>query len=526
MGVSRRGAFFPGRGMDGGVSPRRGPFSWRSLPVFSLSLVLALAVFGGWVSPYPAGASEAGGGVQAGGALDTSYLSGLMAGLAAGHPGSYGMCLKMVDTGEEAGYEADRPFYAASCYKVPLVMYVYENAAAGAIDLDSVIVYGSGDHTDGTGIIQFMPVGTPFTVRRLCEYAIVYSDNVAARMLKRVYGYQAFRDYAGGLGCPVTGTYGVNHTTAREMCVVLERALRFADANPLGREVLGFLRASIYKTRIPAGLPAGVGVGNKTGDYGGYANDAAIVFLDDGPYILCVLSSGAPGDHVHAEVSRRVYGELSGHLCGGGHCTTGTTSPSTTWYFAEGTTRQGFETWLCLANPGGETARVEVEYLLGGEELVERAYTVYPHRRQSILLNEELGEGRDVSAVIRSDVAVLAERPVYFHYAAGGSGGHCVVGAATASRAWYFAEGCTREGFDAWLCIANPNLVRAEVEVVCMDERGSCTTRAFRVAPASRFSLRLEDMVEEGHDVSLAVSCGLEMVVERPLYFLFRPRSF
>ncbi|MDY6794089.1 MAG: hypothetical protein SWK76_02225, partial [Actinomycetota bacterium] len=40
----------------------------------------------------------------------------------------------------------------------------------------------------------------------------------------------------------------------------------------------------------------------------------------------------------------------------GGHDSPGVTSPSERWYFAEGCTRSGFDTWLCVANPGDDTA--------------------------------------------------------------------------------------------------------------------------------------------------------------------------
>jgi len=58
-----------------------------------------------------------------------------------------------------------------------------------------------------------------------------------------------------------------------------------------------------------------------------------------------------------------------------------------------------------------------------------------------------------------------------------------------------------------------------------MDETGSLTHRAFVVAPASRFSLWVEDVAEEGHDISTIVTSDLDIVVERPVYFLFSPQS-
>jgi hypothetical protein len=35
----------------------------------------------------------------------------------------------------------------------------------------------------------------------------------------------------------------------------------------------------------------------------------------------------------------------------GGHCESGIREPATVWYLAEGTTREGFDEWLCLQNP-------------------------------------------------------------------------------------------------------------------------------------------------------------------------------
>ncbi|MBN2028356.1 MAG: hypothetical protein JW854_16525, partial [Actinobacteria bacterium] len=184
-----------------------------------------------------------------------------------------------------------------------------------------------------------------------------------------------------------------------------------------------------------------------------------------------------------------------------------------------------FETWLCLANPGDETARVSVYYLLAGETPAERTYSISPHCRLSVPLHDELGTDLDVSATIHSSGPILAERPLYFRYGAGGAGGHCVSGIAAASRSWYFAEGCTRDGFDTWLCIGNPAAEAAIVYITFLDETGSTLQRDFLVAPASRLSLRVDDLVEEGRDVSTIVSSEQNIVVERPVYFLFSPQS-
>ena len=497
----------------------------RPLSVLALLFGVIILAFSSVPAVGNAGSGQVAEGAVSSASVDMAYISGRMESIAGGAAGTFGVYLKVPETGEEAGYQADRPFVAASCYKMFLVMNLYESAAAGGVDLERSIVYQAGDYTDGTGIIQFMPKGISFTTRKLCEYAIVYSDNVAANMLRRVYGYAPYRAYAASIGCPVSSTLGANLTTAREMCTVMARTKRFAEANPLGQEVLSFLRKSIYKSRIPAGLPEGVDVGNKTGDYEGYMNDAAII-MGDVEYVLCVLSSGAAGDGVHASISRMVYEELSRSYCGGGHCTTGVSQPSTQWYFAEGTTRSGFETWLCLANPGDAGATASVDYYLSDGEVVRRAYPIAPHSRYTICVNDELGGDRDVSAHIYSREPILAERPLYFGRSKGLQGGDCVVCAESVSNNWYFAEGCTRSGFEEWLCIGNPNRQVAKVTVSYLNEKQSRLKQTYNLAPETRFTVRVNDIVGEGHDVSLVVESDCGVVAERPMYFVFSPCTF
>ena len=80
--------------------------------------------------------------------------------------------------------------------------------------------------------------------------------------------------------------------------------------------------------------------------------------------------------------------------------------------------------------------------------------------RVTLHLNHVLGPGVDFSFHVGADVPIVAERPMYFLYNGAWSGGHDVLGAAAPQAEWYFAEGCTRPGFDTWLCLQNPGRPR------------------------------------------------------------------
>jgi hypothetical protein len=123
----------------------------------------------------------------------------------------------------------------------------------------------------------------------------------------------------------------------------------------------------------------------------------------------------------------------------GGHNVMGATAPGTSWYFAEGTTRSGFEEWLTLANPGDVDAVVTVEYMLGeGQgENVTQDWEVPAHSRVTASVNQAVGADKDVSMHVTSDHAIVAERPMYFNYGgAAWSGGSCEVGYDAASGAF------------------------------------------------------------------------------------------
>jgi hypothetical protein len=140
-------------------------------------------------------------------------------------------------------------------------------------------------------------------------------------------------------------------------------------------------------------------------------------------------------------VERSMYFDYDGRR--GGHTASACPEPAGDWFLAEGYTAGDFDTYILLANPGGETATVEVRYLLNGGEYLDRRYKVKAHSRFTIPVNKVKGlDSAEVSARIKSDKPIVVERSVYFEYL-GRDGGTCAPGVNALSDAWYFAEGYT-----------------------------------------------------------------------------------
>ena len=197
------------------------------------------------------------------------------------------------------------------------------------------------------------------------------------------------------------------------------------------------------------------------------------------------------------------------------------------YLFAEGTTRDGFEEWLTLQNPGATTLTVEADYQLGpGQgDAVHRSYTVAGGRRYTVRVAAEVGEEKDVSVRLSSGSDFLAERPMYFRYRgfdADWDGGHCVVGATAAASDLFFAEGYTGDGFQTWLCLQNPSASDATARLTFYTQEAGALAPVDMTVPAySRVTVRANDLAGPGYQLStlVHVTSGPLLMVERPMYF-------
>lgn len=216
----------------------------------------------------------------------------------------------------------------------------------------------------------------------------------------------------------------------------------------------------------------------------------------------------------------------------GGHCVVGVPSLSKGYYFAEGTTRAGFEEWITLQNPSPDEITINATYQLGEGQgtPIYKTYSVPPGSRRTIFVPDEVGRERDVSAYLSSSSDFLAERPMYFSYTYTGApwtGGHCVIGSSQTAGEWFFAEGYTGEGFNQWLCLQNPGDQDAVVEITYFtQEQGALPVRTETVPARSRKTLMVNGHAGPGYQLStrIKVVSGPGIMAERPMYFNYGQR--
>jgi hypothetical protein len=211
----------------------------------------------------------------------------------------------------------------------------------------------------------------------------------------------------------------------------------------------------------------------------------------------------------------------------GGHDTVGASAPATTFYFAEGYTGPGFEEYICVMNPGDKDA--DLTFRFQTQEVGEKVVggkSVSAQSRDTFLVNDLLGGGTySTSLKLESSQPVVAERPMYFDYSGMGghawNGGHCVMGATSLAKRYYFAEGYTGSGFEEWLCLQNPGTSDISIHATYMLGTGKTVEVDHPVPAGKRANVYVPYQVGEGQDVSVMLTCASLFLAERPMYFAY-----
>jgi beta-lactamase class A len=226
-------------------------------------------------------------------------------------PGKISVYVKDLNSGKTLELGSDNVYAAASTIKLPLVLYLYELAAEGKIDLNATLTYTQEYYTRGTGILQGEPFGGRYTLRELSRLSIEYSDNVAWKMLLDFIDHDGLTAFEKSLGASATGKIdGLYITTPRDMGRYLEELLAFSKKYPdYGNELLYFMEHSIFKEGIPQDLPDGTIVAHKMGALDDKFHDVGIVF-GKRPYIITIFTRDgweAVSLQTLADISRMVY---------------------------------------------------------------------------------------------------------------------------------------------------------------------------------------------------------------------------
>lgn len=278
--------------------------------------------------------------------------------------GQVGVAIKHAESGTELMINADQTYPMASTYKVPILVELFYQRAAGRLSLsDRVEVLPSDVHPGGTIALLLDGPGLQMSIHNLINLMMRVSDNSAADILIRKVGAENVTARMKSLGLEkirvdrstlemildqegldfsTSGTLPLaqlreredaidaqtaaranerfNSTekdvaTPRQMTLLMEKIYRgeIVDRGT-SDEIIEFMSHSLIgQARMPALLPEGTRVVHKTGTISGSTNDTGIVYLPGGAHLIVTVftkdakAPAAEREHVIAEIARFAY---------------------------------------------------------------------------------------------------------------------------------------------------------------------------------------------------------------------------
>jgi beta-lactamase class A len=207
-------------------------------------------------------------------------------------------------------YHDGEPYPTASTIKVLIMATAFRAIDDGTIRRNTPIAISKADLVGGSERFGYAVPGTKYPLMTLIKAMIRQSDNTASNALISHFGFAAINATCEPAGMTATHLrrhfldwaaivrHNENTSTARDMGNLLyeiERGARegidtIAKAASC-REMVGIMLGQEDREKIPAGLPPGTRVANKTGELTGVRSDVAIVEpYGDTPYILVVMT--------------------------------------------------------------------------------------------------------------------------------------------------------------------------------------------------------------------------------------------
>jgi beta-lactamase class A len=268
----------------------------------------------------------------------TTKLEAELRSMVAASGAEVALAFKTLDGRSEVLIEPDVAFHAASTMKVPVMIELFKQAAAGKLSLQDPLLVRNEFHSivdNSTFTLSagadsdkaiYAADGRTLTLAQLCEAMITVSSNFATNLLIEKLGVENIRATVTDLGAGgMQVLRGVedqkafdkglnNSTTARGLMVLFER---LASGTAVGRKpdaaMIEVLKRQKFNDAIPAGLPKNVAVAHKTGNITRIHHDAGIVYAKR-PYVLVILVRGIQDSKqsgaLMAKMSRAVYNSV------------------------------------------------------------------------------------------------------------------------------------------------------------------------------------------------------------------------
>lgn len=204
-------------------------------------------------------------------------------------------------------FNAQKKIPAASIIKIPIAAVIFKAISEGKLSLYQNINIYRKDIAGGSGTIKSeinLPV--TYTLEKLLEIMLTYSDNTATNKIISLLGFDYFNKSFQELHLKHTSLNrkmmdfysrkrGIeNYTSCADISLLLEQIYRGELIDKQTSAILlSFLKKQTVHDRLTRYTPKGIKIAHKTGLEKGVIHDGGIAFSPKGDYIICVLTENA-----------------------------------------------------------------------------------------------------------------------------------------------------------------------------------------------------------------------------------------
>src|ERR1700680_1809115 len=244
--------------------------------------------------------------------------------------GVLGVAIEDLSTGQRFMLHGDSIFPQASSIKIAVLAELYRQAQlsaqgeSGKAKLTDLYTVRAADLVQDSDIMGGLTPGvTQLTNRDLATMMVAVSDNSATNVLIDRLGMENVNALLDSLGLPNTklrrkmmdvkaaAEGRENISTPQDMLTLLEKIYQ---GKVLNKEMTAdfFKMLSTHKDSfIPRDLPDGLQIANKPGELEAVRADSGIVFLQNRPYVICVMTTylvrERDGEEAIAKISAAAY---------------------------------------------------------------------------------------------------------------------------------------------------------------------------------------------------------------------------
>ena len=224
--------------------------------------------------------------------------------------GVMGVAILDLTDGRILLHNADRVFSTASSIKIAILLELYrqdQEARAGAkgkAKLDDIYTFDPKDLVEDSQIMAGLTAGvTRVTNRDLAQFTVAVSDNAATNVLIDRVGMQNVNATLRSLGLTKTMLRrkmidiaaarrgDENVATPQEMVRLLEMIYKEKALNKQATAEFIKQLSTLKQSYIPRLLPDNVQVANKPGDLEAVRNDSGIVYEQNRPFAISVMTA-------------------------------------------------------------------------------------------------------------------------------------------------------------------------------------------------------------------------------------------